>query len=143
VDALLDWLPSVAGKVLLDPSPLVADISWDRILPYVDILSCNAHEAESLPTVDIPMRIMRDGPNGCTVNGVHIPGFPVQAVDTNGAGDTHCGVLIAELLRGNDIETAAKRANAAAAISVTRRGPATAPRRPEIDELTQTSSQPN
>jgi sugar/nucleoside kinase (ribokinase family) len=138
VDALLGWLPSVAGKVLLDPSPLVADISWDRILPHVDILSCNATEAAFLSdvdiTADIPVVIRRDGPDGCTVNGVHIPGFPVQAVDTNGAGDTHCGVLIAELLRGNDIESAAKRANAAAAISVTRRGPATAPRRAEIDE---------
>jgi ribokinase len=143
VDALLAWLPGVPGKVLLDPSPLAADIDWDPILPHVDILSSNAREARYLPTVDVPVIVRRDGPDGCTVNGVHIPGFPVTAADTNGAGDTHCGVLIAELLRGNDIETAATRANAAAAISVTRHGPATAPRGPEIDDFVQTSTQPN
>jgi ribokinase len=135
VDALLDWLPSVPGKVLLDPGPLVADISWDQILPHVDILSCNATEAAVLSGVDIPVIIRRDGPNGCTVNNLRIPGLPVQAVDTNGAGDTHCGVLIAELLRGTKLATAARRANIAAAISVTRHGPATAPTRTEIDQL--------
>jgi sugar/nucleoside kinase (ribokinase family) len=134
VDALLDWLPSVPGKVLLDPSPLVADIAWEPILPHVDILSCNATEAAVLSDADVPVIIHRNGPDGCTVNGLHIPGVPVQAVDTNGAGDTHCGVLIAELLRGTKIETAARRANAAAAISVTRHGPATAPTRAEIDQ---------
>jgi len=59
----------------------------------------------------------------------------VEAVDTTGAGDAHCGVLAAELLRGADLATAAARANAAAAIAVTRRGPATAPTRAEVDAL--------
>jgi ribokinase len=142
-EALAEWLPDVPGRVLLDPGPLVAGIPeevWQRILPHVDILSSNATEATRLPTVDIPVRIRRDGPRGCDVTydgkTVHIRGFAVKAVDTNGAGDAHTGVLAAELLRGNDIETAAKRANAAAAIAVTRKGPATAPARAEIDNLT-------
>jgi ribokinase len=66
---------------------------------------------------------------------VHLPGIPVAAFDTTGAGDAHCGVLAAELLRGTDLTAAAARANAAAAIAVTRPGPATAPTRAEVDAL--------
>jgi sugar/nucleoside kinase (ribokinase family) len=55
-------------------------------------------------------------------------------VDSNGAGDAHGGVVAAALSRGEGLLTAARRANAAAAIAVTRRGPATAPTAEEIDE---------
>jgi sugar/nucleoside kinase (ribokinase family) len=47
--------------------------------------------------------------------------------DPNGAGDTHTGVFIAALARGESEPAAARAANAAAALAVTRRGPATAP----------------
>jgi ribokinase len=140
-DALLAWLPRLAATVLLDPGPLAGDIPLDQILPFVDILSHNVTEAVKLSDIDVPLRVLRDGPAGCVIvrdgQRTRIPGFPVQAVDTNGAGDAHCGVLAAELLRGNDIRVAAERANAAAAISVTRYGPATAPTRAEIDALVQ------
>jgi len=139
-DALLAWLPTVDATVLLDPSPLVRDIplgTWRAVLPYVDILSCNASEAAALSDVDARTKVLRAGPDGCVIvhNGqkTHVPAFPVKPVDTNGAGDTHCGVLAAELLRGNDLTYAAKRANAAAALSVTHHGPATAPTRAEIN----------
>ncbi len=84
--------------------------------------------------------VVRDGPAGRWVadgrsEPVHVPGFPVDAVDTNGAGDAHGGVLAAALARGDEPIAAAKRANAAAAIAVTRRGPATAPTTAEIDDL--------
>ncbi len=65
----------------------------------------------------------------------HVPGFPVRAVDLNGAGDTHTGVLVAGLAAGVPPLQAVRRANAAAAIAVTRRGPATAPTPGEIDAL--------
>jgi sugar/nucleoside kinase (ribokinase family) len=65
----------------------------------------------------------------------YLPGYPQEAVDTNGAGDTHTGVLVACRASGADWETAARRANAAGAIKVTRRGPATAPTAAEIDTL--------
>ena len=51
----------------------------------------------------------------------------------SGAGDTHTGVLLAERALGADWESAATRANAAAAIAVTRRGPQSAPSRAEVD----------
>jgi ribokinase len=146
-DALLDWLPSVADhRVLLDPGPLAADVApdvWRAVLPHVDILSCNAAEAAALSTVDgiesVPVRVTRVGAAGCDVleNGVtvRVPGFPVDPVDTNGAGDAHAGVLAAEVLRGEPLLAAAERANAAAAIAVGRYGPATSPSRAEVGEL--------
>lgn len=140
-DALLEWLAEVDARVLLDPGPLVHAIpmeTWHALSSSVDILSCNATEASALSDVHFPVRVLRDGPRGCVLDGeTRIPGFEVSAVDTTGAGDTHCGVLAAELLRGNDLPYAALRANAAAALSVTRYGPATAPTRAEIDELVQ------
>jgi sugar/nucleoside kinase (ribokinase family) len=63
---------------------------------------------------------------------VHVPGFPVTVLDTNGAGDTHAGTFIAALAAGADALDAARTANAAAALSVTRRGPATAPADSEL-----------
>jgi sugar/nucleoside kinase (ribokinase family) len=62
---------------------------------------------------------------------VHVPGFQVRVIDTNGAGDTHGGVFIAALAADTP-EAAARAANAAAALSVTRRGPATAPTREDL-----------
>ncbi|HEX9518227.1 MAG TPA: PfkB family carbohydrate kinase, partial [Streptosporangiaceae bacterium] len=53
-------------------------------------------------------------------------------VDTNGAGDTHSGAFIAALAAGAAEIAAARSANAAAALSVTRRGPATAPTQDEL-----------
>jgi sugar/nucleoside kinase (ribokinase family) len=64
-----------------------------------------------------------------------VPGFPAAAVDTTGAGDTHTGVFIAALAVGADPAAAARRANAAGAISVTRPGPATAPTAAELDRF--------
>jgi sugar/nucleoside kinase (ribokinase family) len=61
-----------------------------------------------------------------------VPGFRVPVVDTNGAGDIHTGTFIAVLARGADAREAARTANAAAAISVTRRGPAAAPTEAEL-----------
>jgi ribokinase len=53
---------------------------------------------------------------------VWIDGHPVQALDTTGAGDCFAGWLAAELAAGRALTDAARRANAAAAISVTRAG---------------------
>lgn len=82
--------------------------------------------------------LVRTGPGGCLVGlagnpaPVHVPGFQVDVLDTNGAGDAHTGTFIAALGRGTDALDAARTANAAAALSVTRRGPATAPSAAEL-----------
>ena len=81
--------------------------------------------------------LVRTGPSGCLLchpgtAPVRVPGFDVAVVDTNGAGDAHAGAFIAALASGADETVAARTANAAAALAVTRRGPATAPDRDEL-----------
>jgi sugar/nucleoside kinase (ribokinase family) len=64
---------------------------------------------------------------------VQISAPAVHAVDTTGAGDAHAGVFLAALADGLPATDAARRANAAAALAVTRPGPATSPTRTELD----------
>ena len=56
-------------------------------------------------------------------------------VDTTGAGDAHFGAYIAALAAGRGAEAAARRANVVAALTVTRRGPATSPTAEETDRF--------
>jgi sugar/nucleoside kinase (ribokinase family) len=85
--------------------------------------------------------VVRTGAAGCLLvtagDGdrapAYVPGFPVTVVDTTGAGDTHTGTFIAALAAGADPVAAARTANAAAALSVTRPGPATAPTAAELE----------
>src|SRR5262249_50343959 len=61
----------------------------------------------------------------------HLPAVPVAAVDTTGAGDAFIGGLAVFLAEGTPLPEAARRANAVAALSVTRPGTQTSfPRRP-------------
>ncbi|HEV7809744.1 MAG TPA: ribokinase [Candidatus Limnocylindrales bacterium] len=53
---------------------------------------------------------------------VGVPAAAVEAVDTVGAGDTFVGSLGADLAAGRDLETATRRAVAAAGLSTTRPG---------------------
>lgn len=60
--------------------------------------------------------------------------YPVNAVDTTGAGDTFCGFFIAGLAEGRGWEEILKRAGAAAAIAVSRKGAAEAvPSKEEVE----------
>jgi sugar/nucleoside kinase (ribokinase family) len=158
--SLPGWLDALPGsvRVITDPSPLIVDLDagiLGRVLARTDVFTANAREARlgsgrhdlAEATVWYQERIrpggaviVRDGGNGCWVGGatdepVLVPGFRVEAVDTNGAGDAHGGVLAAALARGDGVLKAAVRANAAAALAVTRSGPATAPDSTEIEAL--------
>jgi ribokinase len=62
--------------------------------------------------------------------------FPVEAVDTVGAGDCFCGVLAAGIAEGRVVPEALRWASAAAAISATRKGAQTSmPNRQEVEEF--------
>lgn len=100
--------------------------------------------------------IVRSGPDGCVL-AVRVPGSgsaagsgsgaghslslshvaapAVTAVDTTGAGDAHSGVFLAALAAGLTTGEAARRANVAAALAVTRAGAATSPTRAELDRF--------
>jgi sugar/nucleoside kinase (ribokinase family) len=89
--------------------------------------------------------LVRTGAKGCMLAHFKtpltvVPGFPVAVVDSNGAGDAHTGAFIAALAAGEDAVAAARRANAAAALSVTRRGPATAPTTAELGRFLSSQS---
>lgn len=156
-EPLLEFVESLPTgvEVVLDPGEPFAqfpDELQQRMLALTTVWTSNADEARATTGLDAledtpealrrrigrhAVVIVRDGVRGCTVfhhgRGTHIPAFPQVAVDTNGAGDTHTGVLLAERARGADWESAATRANAAAAIAVTRRGTMGAPMRAEVD----------
>jgi sugar/nucleoside kinase (ribokinase family) len=162
--ALLDWLGALDGAgtpgraetiVVFDPGPLADQIpaaALAAVLRRADWLTCNAREAAILSgqpdalaatrALAVGQRgvVVRTGPGGCLLGHgggepVTIPGFAVQAIDTNGAGDTHAGAFIAALSRGAAPPEAARLANAAAALSVTRAGPATAPTATELAQF--------
>ncbi|QUQ62712.1 PfkB family carbohydrate kinase [Kutzneria sp. CA-103260] len=152
--AVSSWLSTVDPGVIvvLDPGPLAAEIPETVLKPVLDRadwISCNEREAKLLTGMDDLVEaveslrrrnaIVRIGAGGCvvaTADGVAtVPGFPVRPVDTNGAGDAHAGAFIAGLAAGRSPLAAARRANAAAAISVTRRGPATGPTIDEVEKL--------
>ncbi|WP_112249027.1 PfkB family carbohydrate kinase [Kribbella monticola] len=162
-DALIPWLATIpAGvHVFFDPGPLVADIpstALEPVLARADWLSCNRAEAQAMTglndSTDAAKELMarggsrseaggsggvlvRVGAEGCLlgVQGevVSVAGFAVAAVDLNGAGDAHSGAFLAGIAEGKEPAGAARWANAAAALAVTRRGPATGPSRAELE----------
>ena len=117
----------------------------DAVRRRVDWWSCNTREAELITGRSDPEEAARDllaglqrgnvlvrsGVSGCLVaqaaeTVVHVPGV-VTIVDTTGAGDAHLGAFIAGLAAGYDVQAATRRANVVAALTVSRRGPATYP----------------
>ncbi|WP_270939131.1 sugar kinase [Falsiroseomonas oryzae] len=68
-----------------------------------------------------PLVLLKLGPEGVLVADAtgrsRVPGFPVQAIDATGAGDTFAGAFLARRLAGDALPDAARYANAAAALS--------------------------
>ena len=155
------WAAALPPEVLLftDPGPLVADIPaavLDPVLARCDWWSSNQREAALLTGTSDPAEavrrllrrtsrasvIVRSGPQGCVLarrgHGLslsRVAAPAVTAVDTTGAGDAHSGVFLAALAAGLTSDQAARRANAAAALTVTRSGAAVSPTRDELDQF--------
>ena len=72
-------------------------------------------------------------PDTLDESATHIPTPRVEAIDTNGAGDAHSGVLAASLALGIPMKRALLFANCAGALSTTVVGPASCPTRQEIE----------
>jgi sugar/nucleoside kinase (ribokinase family) len=162
--ALLSFLTRIPASTtfLFDPGPIVSDIAaslLEAVFERVDWFSCNEREARLLTECDDPGEaarvlrsrmsrggaIVRVGAAGCFVaesakRGDVVPGFQVDVVDTNGAGDTHVGAFAAQLALGRTPLEALRWANAAAAWSVTKTGPATGPTSEELNAFVEAAS---
>ncbi len=137
--------------VALNPSPMDATLVR-KLLPAVDILILNRVEAAQLLGEDMadprqtlgrlsrlsPLTLLAltMGADGALLldrgECFAQPAFPVQPVDTTGAGDCFTGYLLAGLLQCMSRQDALGYAAAAAALAVTRHG--AAPSIPTRDE---------
>ncbi|WP_293797459.1 ribokinase [uncultured Pantoea sp.] len=145
-------------QVILNPAPATA--LSDELLALIDIITPNETEAEILTGIavksdedaaraaaalhakGIDTVLITLGRRGVWLseqgNGVRIPGFSVQAIDTIAAGDTFNGAFITARLEGMPMHDAVRFAHAAAAIAVTRPGAQpSVPWRTEIDAFLQ------
>lgn len=107
-------------RVVLNPAP--ARESCDYIIENVDLFTPNEHETLGLEKKDNV--IMTVGKRGCIIkkNNLNIPAVNAgTVVDTTGAGDTFNGVLCAALAGGAELCEAAREANTASSIGVTRK----------------------
>lgn len=154
--ALTRWLaaPPPGLRLVFDPAPLVAAIPAETLraaLAAASWISANAAEAAFLTGTGDPAQaalllaagraggaVVRVGAEGCHLatpgGATHLPGHPVRAIDTNGAGDAHIGAFIAMLAAGRSPREAARIANVAAALSTTKEGPSTAPHLTDVLE---------
>lgn len=160
IQAALRRARNAGAITILDPAP--AQELSDAFLAEVDILTPNENEALKLLNLQgdaispaeaprIAAALMNRGPRtvilklgreGCFVKQAgsegFVQGFVVDAVDTTAAGDTFNAALAIALALGASMTQAARFANAAAAISVTRLGAQpSAPTRIEVEAFLQ------
>lgn len=140
-------------RIAYNPAPMIAE-AVKPLLDQVDLLIVNEVEAMDLTgtnsVADAEAALQRDYPNlrilmtlghaGVVyihqTERVSVPAFKVEAVDTTAAGDTFIGYCLAALVAELDIATALRRANAAAALCVTRLGASVAiPTSAEVDDF--------
>lgn len=157
IEAALAKAKSAGATTILDPAP--ARPLSHAALANVDFITPNQSETAALlddPALEIHTpreaqaaaeRLLAMGPahavlklgrSGCFVAAgavrAMVPGFPVDAVDTTAAGDVFNGAFAVALAEGKDAIEAARFANAAAAISVTRPGAQSSiPSREEVE----------
>lgn len=159
VESVIGIVKNAGGIVILNPAP-AAELS-QFVYENTDIITPNETEVELLTgvSVDSPesadeaARILRErgvrqvvitlGSNGAyahdRTSAAVVRAYPVQPVDTTGAGDTFNGAMTAALAEGKSLFEAVNFANAAASISVSRPGAGlSAPFREEIDSLLNT-----
>lgn len=154
VRATVEFASELGKPIVLNPAPYQkVDIETLKKVTYITPNETEAssltgitvhdektaHEAAvELYNVGIPNVIITLGKKGCYVydgigQGRIIKGFSVDAVDSTGAGDAFNGSFTTFIARGLSIDEAARKANAVAALSVTKVG--TSPAMPTHEEL--------
>jgi ribokinase len=139
--ACLDRAREAGARTMLNPAPIAFD--YEGLWPAVCIAVVNEVESDLLTGIGDPITaaqaLQRSGVGTVVTTlgaeGVsmvdgdgehHVPAPQVEAVDTTGAGDVFCGVLAAALETPLEWAPALRWAVAAASVSVTRRGTASA-----------------
>lgn len=134
-------------RVVLNAAP--AQALPPELLADVEVLIVNEGELAALAgsaatieanlaRIDVPCVIVTLGERGCLARigpeTLVQPAFAVEVVDTTGAGDTFCGVLVAALARGEAMPAALREACAASALACTHMGAqASIPRRADVE----------
>jgi ribokinase len=125
VEAALAWAHERGVPFVLNPAPVQ---SWvGEIAAGATYVTPNEHEREVLGRLPDGVVVVETlGEEGVAIhrgNAVdRIEAPKVEAVDTTGAGDCFNGVFVAGLVEGLEASAAARRAAAAAALSVTKPG---------------------
>jgi len=132
-----------ATTTILNPAPAVAETCRSGLLPLVDVITPNAGEAAALTGIDTadrsgavaaarqlqrlgcPACVITLGSRGCLVvqeEATWLEGLSAKPVDSTAAGDAFNGALAVALSEGRSLVEAARWANRAGAIAVTRDG---------------------
>ncbi len=129
-----DLLPLVD---YLTPNEVEAGLLTDRVVRSLDEAEEAARllVARGVSTVVVTMGAV--GAVAVSASGaLRVPAFPVESIDTVGAGDAFSGGLAACLAAGAPVEDALVVASAAGGLTCTRRGAVEAlPTREEVDRL--------
>ena len=136
-------------RVVLNAAPARALPA--SLLALVDVLVVNEGELATLAgstggldaqlaRLPVPCVVVTLGARGCLAladgDRLEQRAFPVELVDSTGAGDTFCGSLVAALVRGESLAGALREASAASALACSRLGAQSAiPTRAEVQAL--------
>lgn len=109
--------------VSFDPGRRIGERAYSAAISTVDYLFLNDREAAlALDAFELAEQtlVLKHGPDGAEVRDegdrIAHPGYPIDAVDTTGAGDAFAAGFIAERTAGADFERALAVANACGAI---------------------------
>jgi len=145
VPALRTLAPKMLERARRDGLTTSMDTGWDSrrewgkvVLPcleHVDVLFVNEEEARlitgakswraALKLLPAGHVVMKRGDKGAVVDGALVPAYPVEAIDSTGAGDVFAGAFLAAWTRGYSLTESVDFANAAAAMSVLELGSVT------------------
>ena len=118
------------GAYFARPAGAKAGVSLTAPAPIPDAAPAGA-SAEGPVAAPAAATMAASANTGADVT--YIPTPRVAAIDTNGAGDAHSGVLAAALAQAIPLERALLLANCAGALSTTLVGPAACPSREQIE----------
>jgi 5-dehydro-2-deoxygluconokinase len=140
---VLPWVDVLIGTeeeffALLAPDP--GPVATGSPVTAVDRGVLDQLVAVLLETGTVGTVVLKRGAAGATVltaaERIDVPGFPVDPVNTVGAGDAFASGLISSRLRGDDWYRSCRFGNACGAVVVTRHGCAVAfPTQPEVLEF--------